>query len=115
MLLELSPGHLRVARSAYSRCVAGVIGGANDFAAGAVLGNLPGHEESPPIALSRRVYVRCDTSGGAIRPGDFLTISDTPGFARNASDPTRSRGAVIGKAMEELAEGSGLVLLVNLQ
>ncbi|MBK8233859.1 MAG: hypothetical protein IT349_21015 [Candidatus Eisenbacteria bacterium] len=118
-VMEIDPdnaGHLRVARSAYSRCVAGVVSGANDFAAGAVLGNLPGHEDAPPIALSGRVYVRCDTSGGSIRPGDFLTTSDAPGFARKASDPSRSHGAIIGKAMETLADGSGLVLvLVNLQ
>lgn len=118
-VMEIDPdnaGHLRVARSAYSRCVAGVVSGANDFAAGAVLGNLPGHEEAPPIALSGRVYVRCDTSGGAIHPGDLLTTSDAPGVARRASDPNRSHGAIIGKAMEELIEGSGLILvLVNLQ
>jgi len=55
-------------------------------------------------------------SGGSIRPGDLLTTSDAPGFARGASDPARAHGAIIGKAMEELAEGSSLVLvLVNLQ
>ncbi|MCA9726848.1 MAG: hypothetical protein KC729_04135 [Candidatus Eisenbacteria bacterium] len=118
-VMEIDPdhaGHLRIARTPYSPCVAGVISGANDFAAGAVLGNLPGSEDAPPVALSGRVYVRCDTSGGAIRPGDLLTTSSAPGFAMKASDLARSHGAIIGKAMEPLAEGSGLVLvLVNLQ
>lgn len=109
-------GKLCVSRGAYNRCVAGVVSGANNFSVGAVLGNLPGHEDAPAIALSGRVYVRCDASGGAIEPGDLLTTSDTPGHAMKATDRDRSHGAVIGKAMGPLNSGQGLVLvLVNLQ
>jgi hypothetical protein len=111
-----NPGKLRVARGAYNRRVAGVVSGANDFATGAILGNQPGHEDAPPIALSGRVYVWCDASSGAIEPGDLLTTSDTSGHAMTASDRERSHGAVIGKAMGRLESGRGLVLvLVNLQ
>lgn len=109
-------GTLCLARGAYNRCVAGVVSGANDFKVGAVLGNLPGNEDAPAIALSGRVYVWCDASSGPIQPGDMLTTSDTPGHAMKAADRARSHGAVIGKAMERLESGRGLVLvLVNLQ
>lgn len=110
-------GKLCLARGAYNHCVAGVVSGANNFSVGAVLGNLPGHEDAPAIALSGRVYVQCDASAAAIEPGDLLTTSDTPGYAMKATDRERSHGAVIGKAMEPLAAGKqGLVLvLVNLQ
>lgn len=110
-------GKLCMSRGAYNRCVAGVVSGANNFSVGAVLGNLPGHEDAPAIALSGRVYVRCDASSDAIEPGDLLTTSDLPGYAMKASDHDRSHGAIIGKAMEPLATGKqGLVLvLVNLQ
>jgi hypothetical protein len=110
-------GTLCMSRGAYNRCVAGVVSGANNFSVGAVLGNLPGQENSPAIALSGRVYVRCDAAAGAIEPGDLLTTSDTPGHAMKATDRDRSHGAVIGKAMERLQAGEqGLVLvLVNLQ
>ncbi len=109
-------GKLCISRGAYNRCVAGVVSGANNFSVGAVLGNLPGQEDAPAIALSGRVYVRCDASAGAIEPGDLLTTSDTPGHAMKATDRDRSHGTVIGKAMTELKEGKGLVLvLVNLQ
>ncbi len=110
-------GSLRVARGAYNARVAGVVSGANDFAAGAILGNLPGHEEAPAIALSGRVWVKCDAGAGAINPGDLLTTSETAGHAMKAVDRERSHGAIIGKAMSSLAEGErGLVLvLVNLQ
>ncbi len=111
------PGKLCLARGAYNRRVAGIVSGANDFTVGAVLGNHAGSENGPPIALSGRVYVHCDTSSGAIEPGDMLTTSDTPGHAMTASDRERSHGAIIGKAMTRLAPGQrGLVLvLVNLQ
>lgn len=109
-------GKLCLARNAYDRAVAGVVSGANDFAAGAILGNLPGHESAPAIALTGRVYVWCDATSGPIEPGDLLTSSDTPGHAMRATDRDRAHGAVVGKAMTRLAGGKGLVLvLVNLQ
>lgn len=112
-----NPGKLCLARGAYNKCVAGVVSGANNFSVGAVLGNLPGHEDAPPIALSGRVYVQCDASSSAIEPGDMLTTSGTPGHAMRATDASRLTGAVIGKAMSPLAAGErGMVLvLVNLQ
>ena len=110
-------GKLCMSRGSYNRCVAGVVSGANNFSVGAVLGNLPGHEDAPAIALSGRVYVKCDASAGAIEPGDMLTTSDTPGHAMKATDGDKSHGAVIGKAMGRLEAGErGLILvLVNLQ
>jgi hypothetical protein len=93
-----------------------VVSGAHNFPAGAILGNLPGSEDSTAVALSGRVWTWCDASAGPIEAGDLLTTSETPGHAMVASDMTRSHGAVIGKAMTGLKEGKGLVLvLVNLQ
>ncbi len=111
-----NPGKLRVAREAYSTRVAGVVSGAGDLPVGAVLGNLPGHDDAPPIALSGRVWVRCDAHHAAIEPGDLLTTSDFPGYAMRAGERDRSHGALLGKAMTALPQGErGLVLvLVNL-
>ncbi|MGE0481323.1 MAG: hypothetical protein AB7Q17_12710 [Phycisphaerae bacterium] len=119
-VMEIDPqlaGKLRVARGAYNRRVAGVVSGAGDLPVGAVLGNLPGHEDAPPIALSGRVWVRCDAGNAAIAVGDLLTTSDTPGHAMKAADHDRAQGAILGKAMSALAQGDeGLVLvLVSLQ
>lgn len=119
MVMEIDPensGLLRMARGAYNQRVAGVVSGANDFPAGAILGHLPGYEEAPPIALSGRVWTCCDATEHAIGLGDLLTTSATPGHAMRASDRERSHGAIIGKAMTTLKSGKGLVLvLVNLQ
>jgi hypothetical protein len=69
-----------------------------------------------PIALTGRVWTWCDASAGAIQPGDLLTTSDVPGHAMKVTDRTRAQGAIIGKAMTSLSEGTGLVLvLVALQ
>lgn len=119
-VMEIDPdyaGKLRVAIGAYNSRVAGVVSGANDFPAGAILGHLPGQEDAPAVALSGRVWVRCNAGAEAIRPGDLLTTSDAPGHAMKAVDRDRSHGAIIGKAMGDLAQGErGLVLvLVNLQ
>lgn len=111
------PGKLRTAREAYSTRVAGVVSGAGDNPAGAILGNFPGSENAPAIALSGRVWVHCDATTAAIAPGDLLTTSSQPGHAMKASDREKSHGAILGKAMTSLTYGEqGLVLvLVNLQ
>jgi hypothetical protein len=120
LVMEIDPanaGKLRIASGAYNRRVAGVVSGAGDIPVGAILGNLPGHEDAPAIALSGRVWVQCDASGGAIELGDLLTTSETAGHAMKVADYPRAQGAIIGKAMSELKSGEkGLVLvLVNLQ
>ncbi len=119
-VMDIDPDHvgkLRVARKAYSQRVAGVVSGAGDLQAGTVLGHSPGNENAPAIALSGRVWVRCDARSSAIVPGDLLTTSETPGCAMKASDRQRAYGAILGKAMSSLSLGKeGLVLvLVNLQ
>ena len=69
-----------------------------------------------PVAMTGRVYVKCSSENGAIRPGDLLTSAALAGHAMKATDGERSFGSVIGKAMSSLDEETGLVLvLVNLQ
>ena len=110
------PGQLCLARGVYNRCVAGVVSGANDLPTGAVLGHLPGNEDAPAVALTGRVWVRCDATKHSIVPGDLLTTAETPGHAMKVIDYPRAQGATIGKAMTSLESGHGMVLvLVGLQ
>ncbi len=68
------------------------------------------------VALTGRVYVQADASNGAIKPGDLLTTSGTPGYAMKVTDHVRAAGAILGKAMTGLNNGKGMVLvLVTLQ
>lgn len=120
MVVMIDPEHtggVKLAVGAYNKCVAGVVSGANDLKAGMILGEFEGAHEAKPIALTGRVWTYADATHAAIEPGDLLTTSDTPGHAMVATDPARSHGAIIGKAMSRLEKGEkGLVLvLVNLQ
>ena len=47
----------------------------------------------------------------------MLTTSHIPGYAMKATDPSRSFGAILGKAMEPLAKGQKgqILVLVGLQ
>lgn len=114
-------GKLVPCTAAYDRAVAGVLSGANGLAPGMIL-HAEGHAladgrgNSMPLAMAGRVWVWCDAGNGPVRRGDSLTTSTTPGHAMVVGDDSRRAGTVIGKAMTELTEGKGLVLvLVNLQ
>lgn len=120
MVVEIdpdNPGNLRLARTAYSKRVAGIVAGANGLNTGVVLGNLPNSESHLPVAMSGRVWVYADATERAIEPGDFLTSSNRPGYAMAVSDLAKAQGAILGKAMTGLKQGeTGFVLvLVNLQ
>jgi hypothetical protein len=108
----------RLCRSvlAYDRRVAGVLSGAGDCRPGIVLGKQPADKERFPLALTGKVYCKVDATYSPIGIGDLLTTSPTPGHAMKAADQGRAFGAVLGKALRPLAEGTGLVpILVCLQ
>jgi hypothetical protein len=53
---------------------------------------------------------------GAIEPGDILVTSDTPGYAMKGTDRSLWTGAIVGKAMDSLESGKGVIeVLVSLQ
>jgi hypothetical protein len=110
------PGQLRLSEQAYDPRVAGIISGANGIHPGLTLSQAGVIAEGRQVALSGRVYALADASGDAIRPGDLLTTSGTPGHCMKVIDRGRAQGAIIGKAMSTLNQGKGMVLvLVSLQ
>jgi hypothetical protein len=113
---DANPGHLKQASQAYDTRVAGIVSGANGVKAGIALHQEGVLEGGQNVALTGRVYVRADAAFGAIKPGDLLTTSDTPGHAMKASNSRQAQGAILGKAMSKLENGQGMVLvLVSLQ
>ncbi len=113
---EENPGKLKLSESEYDCKVAGVVSGAGGVNPGLTLSQDGVFDQGKNLALSGRVYAMADASNGPIQPGDLLTTSGRAGHAMKATDRDRSHGAVIGKAMTSLDEGTGLVLvLVNLQ
>jgi hypothetical protein len=67
-----------------------------------------------PLAVVGIVPCKVSAENGAINPGDLLVTSSTPGHAMRDEDPRT--GTVVGKALEPLASGTGLIrVLVTLQ
>jgi hypothetical protein len=109
-------GCLRPASRSYDKNVAGVISGAGCYRPGIILGRGQGSPTRLPVALVGKVFCKVDARYGPIEVGDLLTTSPTPGHAMSAQDRSQAFGAVIGKALQRLSEGCGLVpILVALQ
>ena len=69
-----------------------------------------------PLAIVGIVPCKVTAENGAIAPGDLLVTSSRPGYAMKGTDRRRMLGAVIGKALEPLPHGKGVIqVLVTLQ
>jgi hypothetical protein len=109
-------GQIRPCESEYDTRVVGVISGAGNFRPAMILDRRSDDTEDPAVALMGKVYCMADATSSPIRAGDLLTSSSRPGHAMGAGDRERRTGAIIGKALQPLAEGSGLIpILVTLQ
>ncbi|MGC8960739.1 MAG: hypothetical protein ACP5OO_13360, partial [Chloroflexia bacterium] len=64
-----------------------------------------------PLAVVGVVPVKASVENGPIRPGDLLVASSTPGHAMRAG-PNPSVGTVVGKALERLDKGTGVILML---
>jgi hypothetical protein len=107
---------LRPCESPYDRRVAGVASGGCGVRPGIVLDKHPVRSDRVPVALNGKVYCSVDAQLAPINIGDLLTTSSTPGHAMKADDPFAAFGAVIGKALQPLKEGRGMIpILVSLQ
>jgi hypothetical protein len=120
MVVSIDPekaGGLKVSHLPYDRKVVGVISGAGGIRTGIYMsqdGTIADGEH--PVAVAGRVYVMADATNGPITPGDLLTTSSRGGHAMKVTDYDQANGAIIGKAMTGLEEGTGLVLVfISLQ
>jgi|GEM_PF-418070 len=110
------PNEVRPSSMAYDTAVAGVVSGQP----GVLLG-VAGINKAK-IATTGRVKVRVDARNHPVNIGDLLVTSDTPGTAM-LSEPLdingrkfHQPGTLIGKALEPLASGEGVILvLLSLQ
>ncbi|MBI1744112.1 hypothetical protein HYR54_13745 [Candidatus Acetothermia bacterium] len=70
-------------------------------------------DSRPLLALMGRVPVKATTENGPIHPGDLLIVSAThPGYAMRCADAKSCEGAEVGKALEALESGEGLILVL---
>lgn len=69
-----------------------------------------------PLAIVGIVPCKVSAENGSIQRGDLLVTSSTPGHAMKGTDRARMLGAVVGKALEPLSKGEGVIqVLVTLQ
>jgi hypothetical protein len=114
-VLELDPNraaHYRKSRGLCSTLVAGVV----STNPGVVLGSpLPtddsrlATEDSALLALLGIVPVKVTDEGGPIEPGDLLVSSSTPGYAMRWNPESGGACGLIGKALEPLDSGTGVI------
>src|SRR5260370_4621377 len=78
---DKNPGQLKMSDQPYDSRVAGVVSGANGINPGIQMHQQGALEGGKNVALTGRVDVLADASGGAIHSGDLLTSSATPGHA----------------------------------
>jgi len=106
------PGFFRKSSSSYSTKVAGII----STSPGVILGNNfdeatdDWEDNRPVLAVTGRVPCKVSAENGPIQIGDLLVASSIPGIAMKG-DPEEAIGAVVGKAMEPLAEGEGTIVV----
>ncbi len=108
-------GGLEESCSSYDRKVAGVVAGAGSYRPGIILGSTPGGNRAT-ISLMGKAYCKVNADYAPVEIGDLLTSSPMPGHAMKAVDAERAFGAVVGKALQPLGSGRGIIpILLALQ
>jgi DNA-binding beta-propeller fold protein YncE len=105
-------GAMSLATSAYDRRVAGVVAGANDYRSAITLRAMDGTLGKVPVTLTGTAYCLATNANGAIKAGDLLTTSAVPGHAMRVIDHDAARGAILGKALEDLKGDKGQILIL---
>ena len=69
-----------------------------------------------PLAVVGIVPCKVTTANGAIQRGDLLVTSAKSGYAMKGTDRSKMVGAIVGKALQPLPSGNGVIeVLVTLQ
>jgi hypothetical protein len=108
----VEPNRVLASSKAYDTRVAGAV----SKQPGLILGEQSDTKEM--VAQSGRVRIKADAKYGAIRIGDLLVTSPTPGYAMRsraikvAGQALHRPGTLLGKALEALPNGKGEILVL---
>jgi hypothetical protein len=113
VLVVGADGELARSVEAYQATVVGVYSTQPGYLGG---GQHLGKADYVPLAVVGVVPVKASAENGAITPGDLLSASDTPGHVMRCQGVEQCFGRTVGKALEGLDAGTGLIqMLVMLQ
>ena len=106
ILIASSKGKSILARStaSYSKAVIGIVSGNPSV----IINNSGTEKKIFPVVLAGKTFCRVDARKKAIKPGDLIVTSDTPGCGMAGEIDSFERvGTVIGKALDEMETGMG--------
>jgi hypothetical protein len=107
---------LALSQEPYSTLVAGIYSTKAGLLGSTRKADEASAKDEIPLAVVGIVPCKITSENGAIRPGDLLVTSSLPGHAMRGTDRQRMLGAVVGKALEPLQRGTGVIqVLVTLQ
>jgi hypothetical protein len=101
-----------VTRSAYSTLVAGVYSTKPGVLASTHPLEMEKFAGEVPLAMFGIVPCKVSAENGAIARGDLLVSATTPGYAMKGTDKKRMLGAIIGKALDPLPQGTGTIRIL---
>jgi len=105
-----------LAKQPYSTLVAGIYSTKPGMLGSTRKVNQAVAEDEVPLAVVGIVPCKVTAANGPIQVGDLLVTSSTPGHAMKGTARNRMLGAVVGKALEPLPQGTGVIqVLVTLQ
>jgi hypothetical protein len=115
MIDETGSRRLALSSEAYSTKVAGIYSTKPGVLATPHAPDDPRIAKEVPLAIVGIVPCKVSAENGAIRAGDLLVTSSRPGYAMKGTDRSKMLGAVVGKALGSLPDGTGMIeVLVSL-
>jgi len=116
------PSHYRASQGRCSTLVAGVVSTEPGVVLGSSFTNYSSpitgspspitHHSEALLALIGIAPVKVTNEGGPILPGDLLITSSTPGHAMRWAGPEACPCSLVGKALEPMADGYGVILVL---
>ena len=107
---------LALAQNAYSTLVAGIYSTKPGMLGSTRKIDAESAIDEVPLAVVGIVPCKVTTENGPIKAGDLLVTSSLPGHAMKGTDKSKMLGAVVGKALQSIETGTGIIqVLVTLQ
>ncbi len=110
------PGKFLKSNEAYSTFVTGIYSTKPGVVGRRQTTSAAESKSEVPMAMVGIVPTKVSAENGPIKPGDFLVTSSRLGYAMKGTDRGRMFGAVVGKALDSLDSGTGVIeAVVSLQ